>query len=103
MPRLSTHARTGALWAGTVVVEPNASPARMITALSKLSSTSFEAARMRWVDRLNSAAKPAWAPLFMFRHTFHTRRLTLSPTNHAGRSGQDPTVVNLEIESPEPI
>ena len=104
-----THARTGAtkLWAGTVVVHPDAKTGphhhgELETVLYVVKGR----ARMRWGDRLefSDEAGPGdfiYVPPFVPHQEINA---------HADepcecvvvRSDQEPIVVNLEIETPEP-
>jgi uncharacterized RmlC-like cupin family protein len=81
-----THARTGAnkLWAGTVVVQPNAKTGPhhhgdLETVLYIVRGR----ARMRWGDRLEFIGEAGPGDSSMFRHIWPTRRSTLLRTNLA--------------------
>jgi uncharacterized RmlC-like cupin family protein len=104
-----THARTGAqkLWAGTVVVEPNARTAphhhgELETVLYIIRGR----ARFRWGDRLEFVddAGPGdfvYVPPFLPHQEMNaTREQPVEAV--VVRSGQEPIVVNLDIASPDP-
>jgi len=103
-----THARVGAskLWAGTVVVEPNAKTGahhhgEVETVLYIIRGR----ARMRWGDHLEfmEEAGPGdfiYVPHYVPHHEINARRD--EPVEAVVvRSGQEPVVVNLDIPSPE--
>lgn len=105
-----THARTGAekLWAGTVVVEPNARTGphhhgELETVLYIIRGR----ARFRWGERLEfvDEAGPGdfvFVPPFVPHQEMNaTREQPVEAV--VVRSGQEPIVVNLDIESPEPF
>ena len=104
-----THARTGAskLWAGTVVVQPNAKTGphhhgELETVLYIVRGR----ARMRWGDHLEFSGE-AGAGDFIYVPPYvphqEINALADEPCEAVVvRSGQDPIVVNLDIESPEP-
>jgi len=99
-----THARTGAskLWAGTVVVAPDARTAahhhgELETVLYIISGR----ARMRWGDHLEFSEEagpgdfifvPPWVP-----HQEMNAQPDIPVEAVVIRSGQDPVVVNLDI------
>jgi uncharacterized RmlC-like cupin family protein len=104
-----THARTGAtkLWAGTVVVQPDAKTGphhhgELETVLYVVRGR----ARMRWGDRLEFSDEAAqgdfiYVPPFVPHQEINA--LTDQPCECVVvRSGQEPIVVNLEMETPEP-
>jgi uncharacterized RmlC-like cupin family protein len=103
-----THARTGAskLWAGTVVVQPAAKTGphhhgELETVLYVVRGR----ARMRWGDRLefSDEAGPGdfiYVPPFVPHQEINALPDELCEAVIV-RSGQDPIVVNLDIESPE--
>src|SRR3954465_8519004 len=104
-----THARTGAskLWAGTVVVQPDARTGPhhhgdLETVLYIVRGR----ARMRWGDRLefSEEAGPGdfiYVPPFVPHQ--ETNALPDEPCEAVVvRSGQEPVVVSLAIDSPEP-
>jgi len=103
------HARTGAqkLWAGTVVVHPDARTGphhhgELETVLYIVKGR----ARMRWGDHLEfvDEAGPGdfiYVPPFVPHQELNAKRD--EPVEAVVvRSGQEPIVVNLDIESPEP-
>ncbi len=104
-----THARTGAqkLWAGTVVVNPDARTGphhhgELETVLYIVRGR----ARFRWGDRLEfvDEAGPGdfiFVPPYVPHQEINAR--SDQPVEAVVvRSGQDPIVVNLPIETPEP-
>jgi uncharacterized RmlC-like cupin family protein len=104
-----THVRTGAtkLWAGTVVVLPDAKTGphhhgELETVLYIVRGR----ARMRWGESLefSDEAGPGdfiYVPPYVPHQEINAR--SDQPCEAVVvRSGQDPIVVNLEIESPEP-
>src|ERR1700733_12199576 len=104
-----THARTGAskLWAGTVVVQPNAKTGphhhgELETVLYVVRGR----ARMRWGDRLEFSGEAGPGDfIFVPPYVPHQEinALAEDPCECVVvRSGQEPIVVSLEIESPEP-
>ena len=105
-----THARTGAskLWAGTVVVQPDARTGphhhgELETVLYIVRGR----ARMRWGDRLEfcDEAEPGdfiYVPPYV-PHQEINARPDIPCEAVVVRSGQDPVVVNLDIDSPEPM
>ena len=107
-----THARsrgrTDKLWAGTVVVEPHANTGphhhgELETVLYVVRGR----ARMRWGDRLEfcDEAGPGdfiYVPPYVPHQEINARADMLCEAVVV-RSGQDPIVVNLDIESPEPL
>jgi uncharacterized RmlC-like cupin family protein len=104
-----THARTGAskLWAGTVVVQPNAkTSAHHHGELETVLYVIRGRARIRWGDRLEfvDEAGPGdfiYVPPYV-PHQEINARPNIPCEAVVVRSGQDPIVVNLDIESPEP-
>jgi uncharacterized RmlC-like cupin family protein len=104
-----TNARTGAarLWAGTVVVQPDAKTGphhhgELVTVLYVVRGR----ARMSWGDRLEFTGEagpgdfifvPPWVP-----HQEINAKDDEPCECVVVRSGQDPIVVNLQMESPEP-
>jgi len=104
-----THARTGAekLWAGTVVVDPNARTGphhhgELETVLYIVRGR----ARFRWGDRLefSEEAGPGdfiYVPPFVPHQEMNATN-TEPVEAVVVRSGQEPIVVNLDIESPDP-
>jgi uncharacterized RmlC-like cupin family protein len=104
-----THARAGAekLWAGTVVVEPGVkSGPHHHGALETVLYIVRGRARFRWGDRLEFAAEAGpgdfiYVPPFVPHQEINAR--PDEPVEAVVvRSGQEPVVINLEIESPEP-
>jgi uncharacterized RmlC-like cupin family protein len=103
-----THARAGAnkLWAGTVVVEPNAKTgAHHHGELETVLYIVKGRARFRWGERLEfvDEAGPGdfiYVPPFVPHQEINAR--PDAPVEAVVvRSGQEPIVVNLPIESPE--
>jgi len=103
-----THAAAGAkrLWAGTVVVEPNVkSGAHHHGELETVLYIVKGRARFRWGNRLEfvEEAGPGdfiYVPPFVPHQEINARRE--EPVEAVVvRSGQEPVVVNLDIESPE--
>lgn len=104
-----THARTGAsqLWAGTVKVDPAAKTGphhhgELETVLYIVRGR----ARMRWGDRLeySEEAGPGdfiYVPPFVPHQEINAGADQICEAVVV-RSGQEPVVVNLDIESPEP-
>ena len=104
-----THARTGAskLWAGTVVVEPNAKTGphhhgELETVLYIVRGR----ARMRWGDHLEFSGEAGQGDFIYVPPYVPHQEINALPDEPCEavvvRSGQDPIVVNLDIESPEP-
>jgi uncharacterized RmlC-like cupin family protein len=104
-----THARTGAaaLWAGTVVVQPGAKTGphhhgELETVLYIVRGR----ARMRWGDRLEFSGEAGPGDfIFVPPYVPHQEINALPDTPCEAvvvRSGQEPIVVNLQMESPEP-
>ena len=103
-----THARTGAskLWAGTVVVQPNAKTGphhhgELETVLYIVKGR----ARMRWGEHLEFSGEAGpgdfiYVPPFVPHQEINARNDEPCEALVV-RSGQDPIVVNLDIESPE--
>ncbi|PYT13097.1 MAG: cupin [Acidobacteria bacterium] len=104
-----THAVAGAtkLWAGTVVVEPDARTGphhhgELETVLYVVRGR----ARFRWGEKLEYFAEAGpgdfiYVPPFV-PHQEMNARADMPVEAVVVRSGQEPIVVNLEIESPEP-
>jgi uncharacterized RmlC-like cupin family protein len=104
-----THARTGAckLWAGTVVVQPNAKTGphhhgELETVLYVVKGR----ARMRWGDHLefSDEAGPGdfiYVPPFVPHQEINARSDEACECVVV-RSGQEPIVVNLALDTPEP-
>ena len=104
-----THARTGAsrLWAGTVVVQPNAKTGphhhgELETVLYIVRGR----ARMRWGDHLEFSGEAAAGDFIYVPPFVPHQEINALPDQPCEavvvRSGQEPVVVNLDIESPEP-
>ena len=105
-----THARTRAskLWAGTVVVEPNAKTGphhhgELETVLYVVRGR----ARIRWGDRLEftdeaGAGDFIYVPPYVPHQEINANK-DMPCEAVVVRSGQEPVVVNLDIESPEPV
>jgi uncharacterized RmlC-like cupin family protein len=105
-----TRARTEAskLWAGTVVVQPHAKTGphhhgELETVLYVVRGR----ARMRWGERLEffEEAGPGdfiYVPPYV-PHQEINAHADMPWEAVVVRSGQDPVVVNLDIESPEPV
>jgi uncharacterized RmlC-like cupin family protein len=104
-----THARTGAskLWAGTVVVQPNAKTGphhhgELETVLYIVRGR----ARMRWGDHLEFSGEAGPGDfIYVPPYVPHQEINALADESCQAvvvRSGQDPVVVNLDLESPEP-
>lgn len=104
-----THARAGAnkLWAGTVVVEPDAKTgAHHHGELETVLYIIRGRARFRWGEKLEyfAEADPGdfiYVPPFVPHQEMNASR-DMPVEAVVVRSGQEPIVVNLDIESPEP-
>ena len=104
-----THARTGAskLWAGTVNIHANAKTgAHHHGELESVIYVVSGRARMRWGDHLEFVAEAGpgdfiYVPPFVLH-----QEINASPTEILScvlvRSGQEPIVVNLDVEPAEP-
>ncbi len=104
-----TQARTGAakLWAGTVVVQPNAKTGphhhgELETVLYIVKGR----ARMRWGDNLEFSEE-AGAGDFIYVPPYVPHQEINAQVDEeceavVVRSGQNPVVVNLDMQSPEP-
>ena len=103
-----TFARVGAqkLWAGTVHIHPNAKTgAHHHGPLESVIYVLKGRARMRWVERLEFVAEAGpgdfiYVPPFV-PHQEMNARVDEPVEAVVVRSGQEPVVVNLDIESPE--
>ena len=103
-----THARTGAnkLWAGTVNIEPNAKTgAHHHGELESVIYVISGRARMRWGERLEFTAEAGpgdfiYVPPFVPHQEINASRDEILSCVLV-RSGQDPVVVNLDIEPAE--
>jgi len=104
-----TYARTGAskLWAGTVVVQPDAKTGphhhgELETVLYIVKGR----ARMRWGDRLEFTGEAGPGDFIYVPPFVPHQEINAHPDETCEavvvRSGQDPIVVNLDMESPEP-
>jgi uncharacterized RmlC-like cupin family protein len=104
-----THARTGAskLWAGTVIVQPGAKTGphhhgELETVLYIVRGR----ARMRWGDQLEFTAEAAAGDFIYVPPYLPHQEINAKPDEPCEavvvRSGQDPIVVNLDLETPEP-
>jgi len=104
-----THARTGAsmLWAGTVVVEANAKTgAHHHGELESVIYVVSGRARMRWGEQLEFTAEAGpgdfiYVPPFVPHQEINASRTEVLSCVLV-RSGQEATVVNLDIEPAEP-
>ena len=104
-----THATAGAnkLWAGTVVVQPNAKTgAHHHGELETVLYIVKGRARFRWGEHLEfmEEADPGdfiYVPPFVPHQEINARR-DMPVEAVVVRSGQEPVVVNLDIASPEP-
>jgi uncharacterized RmlC-like cupin family protein len=103
-----THARTGAskLWAGTVNIEPNAKTgAHHHGELESVIYVVSGRARMRWGERLEFTAEAGpgdfiYVPPFVPHQEINASRAEILSCVLV-RSGQEPVVVNLDIEPVE--
>jgi len=104
-----THARTGAskLWAGTVVVQPDAKTGPhhhgdLETVLYIIKGR----ARMRWGDHLEFVDEAGPGDFIYVPPFVPHQEINAKPDEACEavvvRSGQDPVVVNLDMQSPEP-
>ena len=104
-----THARTGAskLWAGTVTVKPGAKTGphhhgEVETVLYVVRGR----ARMRWGDRLEFSDEAGPGDFIYVPPYVPHQEINAKPDEICEavvvRSGQDPIVVNLDLETPEP-
>ena len=104
-----THARTGAskLWAGTVSVQPAArTGAHHHGELETVLYIVRGRARFRWGEHLEYVVEAGpgdfiYVPPFV-PHQEMNARSDMPVEAVVVRSGQEPIVVNLDIESPEP-
>ena len=104
-----THARTGAskLWAGTVMIEPNAKTgAHHHGDLESVIYVVSGRARMRWGEHLEFIAEAGpgdfiYVPPFVPHQEINARRDEVLSCVVL-RSGQEPIVVNLDIDPAEP-
>lgn len=104
-----TRARTGAasLWAGTVVVKPNAKTGphhhgELETVLYIVRGR----ARMRWGERLEFSGEAGPGDFIYVPPYVPHQEINAQPHEVCEavvvRNGQDPIVVNLDLETPEP-
>lgn len=104
-----THARTGAskLWAGTVIVNANAKTgAHHLGELESVIYVVSGRARMRWGEHLEFVAEAGpgdfiYVPPFVPHHEINASKTEVLSCV-VTRSGQDPIVINLDIEPAEP-
>ena len=103
------HARMGAekLWAGTVVIHPNAKTgAHHHGPVESVIYVVSGRARMKWGERLEFTAE-AGPGDFIYVPPYVPHQEINAKTDEVCeavvvRSGQDPIVVNLNLETPEP-
>jgi uncharacterized RmlC-like cupin family protein len=103
-----THARTGAekLWAGTVDIHPNAKTgAHHHGALESVICVVSGRARMRWGERLEFTAEAGPGDFIYVPPYVPHQEINASTEETLScvlvRSGQEPVVVNLDIEPVE--
>ena len=103
-----TNARTGAekLWAGTVVIEPNAKTGpHHHGALESVIYVVSGKARMRWGESLEFVAEAGPGDFIYVPPYVPHQEINALPGKQLEcmlvRSGQDPIVVNLEIQPAE--
>jgi uncharacterized RmlC-like cupin family protein len=103
------HARAGAnkLWAGTVVVQPNAKTgAHHHGDLETVLYVVKGRARFRWGDKLEFVDEAGPGDFIYVPPYVPHQEINADPNSPVEcvvvRSGQEPIVVNLDIESPEP-
>ena len=104
-----THARAGAskLWAGTVTIDANAKTgAHHHGELESVIYVVSGRARMRWGEALEFAAEAGPGDFIYVPPFVPHQEINASESEALScvivRSGQEPVVVNLDIESPEP-
>jgi len=104
-----THARTGAdkLWAGTVTVQPAArTGAHHHGELETVLYIVRGRARFRWGDHLEFVEEAGPGDFIYVPPFVPHQEMNARPDEQVEavvvRSGQEPIVVNLDIESPEP-
>ncbi len=102
------HARAGAnkLWAGTVVVQPNAKTgAHHHGDLETVLYVVKGRARFRWGDKLEFVDEAGPGDFIYVPPYVPHQEINADPNSPVEcvvvRSGQEPIVVNLDIESPE--
>jgi uncharacterized RmlC-like cupin family protein len=104
-----THARTGAekLWAGTMVVQPDAKTGphhhgELETVLYVVKGR----VRMRWGDHLELSEEAGAGDFIYVPPYVPHQEINGSPNEICEavvvRSGQEPVVINLDVETPEP-
>jgi len=100
-----THARTGAskLWAGTVTIHPNAKTgAHHHGEVESVIYVVSGKARMRWGERLEYTAEAGPGDFIYVPPYVSHQEINANPNEPLAcvlvRSGQDPVVVNLDIE-----
>jgi uncharacterized RmlC-like cupin family protein len=103
-----THARAGAekLWAGTVVIHPNAKTgAHHHGPVESVIYVVSGKARMRWGEQLEYVAEAGPGDFIYVPPYAPHQEINASQSEPLScvlvRSGQDPVVVNLEIEAVE--
>jgi uncharacterized RmlC-like cupin family protein len=103
-----THARTGAskLWAGTVTIHPNAKTgAHHHGEVESVIYVVSGRARMRWGERLEYVAEAGPGDFIYVPPYVPHQEINANPNEPLAcvlvRSGQDPVVVNLDIEPAE--
>jgi uncharacterized RmlC-like cupin family protein len=104
-----THARAGAekLWAGTVAIKPNAKTgAHHHGALESIIYVVKGRARMRWGEKLEYTAEAGPGDFIFVPPYVPHQEINAKPDEVLEcvlvRSGQEPVVVNLDIEPIEP-
>ncbi len=104
-----THARVGAekLWAGTVTIHPNAKTgAHHHGPVESVIYVVRGRARMRWGERLEFCAEAGPGDFIYVPPFVPHQEINADPGQPLDcvlvRSGQDPVVVNLDIEPVEP-
>jgi uncharacterized RmlC-like cupin family protein len=104
-----TAARAGAekLWAGTVVIHPDArTGAHHHGPVESVIYVVSGRARMRWGERLEYVAEAGPGDFIYVPPYVPHQEINASPDDELScvlvRSGQDPVVVNLELEDVEP-
>ena len=104
-----THARAGAekLWAGTVVIHPKAKTgAHHHGALESVIYVVSGRARMKWGDRLEFVAEAGPGDFIFVPPYVPHQEINASDDKPLScvlvRSGQEPVVVNLDIDTVEP-
>jgi len=101
-----THARAGAekLWAGTVVIHPDArTGAHHHGHVESVIYVVSGKARMRWGDRLEYTAEAGPGDFIFVPPYVPHQEINAAPDSELScvlvRSGQDPVVVNLELDA----